>query len=785
MDISAIMMTILMTTTTTTTTTLPRTARLGSIHGSQSSLLTSPTSPSFPPQYTETLLNLPSETTTATTLTGALTYQSQQRDSSILTQQTTGSASSQSNLQSWVPLTSDSAQPASMMSPSAVTMMPHQKQAGVMASIPSTHLPSSLSMPYRADHVDLSASPSSSSKSCHMDDQYSLSHQPQYQPQYQQHQQLQQPTIEPDALPIFEPQHVVPMLREILRQVAPHVIAQAAGGHQQQNQQQSQQQLRFCQQQQQQQHQQQQQSAVDPSKETTDVAALKEKTMGSAGKEKDPRQELSEAKPPPLSENPASSLVQEGSSLAGEEDWEAQQASALAASWDADLLHQVCVDPHFRLSSGRELRFYSEDYPAEQPVTNHMPALDYFRMRVDHVARKALMDEVQKQLQAEPPNIDHLVPVLQQLQAKLSAVTLPRQQQLRETIQDHLHPQRVADGLRDGLLSFDDLRQIVLRFIKMLAAPSRDDRVAQLETSESQAAFLFNALVLLEFMQLDLANYTLEAYRPMILKYGAQVERDRVQSLVFSGALTFVNTEAWLHAVVSSAAERAAEPYVATTTNSLQSAEEAAAKMTFTEHFFVATEKLLFSSEYDDAFPETLLADKERLVDARTQLGAITHVCALYTLVSHLVPRLKHHQPAAKEFRELMLAAFVSEGWTREIDDAARRRMATFVISALNKQLDPVLTEEETQRIRELQFGSEHPVMSLLQKRVKEEYRRVIRTSNPARIELRSNNGLDLCAQDLHTIFLTLVRTFDHNRQVYSAVYDGIISNALEPSSLE
>eukprot|EP00043_Microstomoeca_roanoka_P016827 m.173711 g.173711 ORF g.173711 m.173711 type:complete len:473 (-) comp16533_c13_seq1:192-1610(-) len=254
MDISAIMMTILMTTTTTTTTTLPRTARLGSIHGSQSSLLTSPTSPSFPPQYTETLLNLPSETTTATTLTGALTYQSQQRDSSILTQQTTGSASSQSNLQSWVPLTSDSAQPASMMSPSAVTMMPHQKQAGVMASIPSTHLPSSLSMPYRADHVDLSASPSSSSKSCHMDDQYSLSHQPQYQPQYQQHQQLQQPTIEPDALPIFEPQHVVPMLREILRQVAPHVIAQAAGGHQQQNQQQSQQQLRFCQQQQQQQH---------------------------------------------------------------------------------------------------------------------------------------------------------------------------------------------------------------------------------------------------------------------------------------------------------------------------------------------------------------------------------------------------------------------------------------------------------------------------------------------------------------------------------------------------
>ncbi|EGD73993.1 hypothetical protein PTSG_05689 [Salpingoeca rosetta] len=436
---------------------------------------------------------------------------------------------------------------------------------------------------------------------------------------------------------------------------------------------------------------------------------------------------------PSTTRKPAAPASESGSEGSDAEDADAAMAKQLAASWDLDFLHNVCVDPTFRLTSDRELRFYHEEYPAHPPAHVTIPSaaatttaattttgahangpqgdMAYLRRRIDFISRKALMDQLQQELEADgSPDVTRWVPILRDLVDRLCAATLPRQQRLRDTIREQMDAENTAAALRDRFMTADDVKAFVLKYIKMLAAPSRDERVAQLEASGSTAEFLFNAFALLEAMQLDLANYILETYRPLILKYGAQLERDRIQSLVFSGALTFDNTEKWLAAAVSEAGVCASEPYVAATTNTLESTAEAAQKMTFSEHFFVATERLLFSKECDDAFPETLVADQPLITTARQELSAIAHTCALYTLISHKVHRIKHNQDIAKEFRELMLGAFMTEGWTNGLDDSSHRRMCTFAISAINKHLQPKLTQEEEARIRDEPFGAGAPV---------------------------------------------------------------------------
>ena len=281
-----------------------------------------------------------------------------------------------------------------------------------------------------------------------------------------------------------------------------------------------------------------------------------------------------------------------------------QAARDLAASWDIDFLHQVCVDPAFRLKPQHDMLFYDEDLTPTPPShLTHRPAFpestrtasagtaataapqppvapqQYFQWRVEHLSRRALMDRAGQELTAlmqreekkdgeekaekgEEKQVEEekekekekqqqqqqrkeqkgddseegseeaawcearapvLLSVLRDIATRLGSATLPRQQQLRAEMTEELNPLVIVPALRDGIMTFSAVRDIVLRFVRMLAAPSRDGDVKRVEASATPAAFLFNVVALLDSMQLDLANYILHTYRPLILQVCACV----------------------------------------------------------------------------------------------------------------------------------------------------------------------------------------------------------------------------------------------------------------------
>eukprot|EP01147_Barroeca_monosierra_P003665 gene3665-8332_t len=469
-----------------------------------------------------------------------------------------------------------------------------------------------------------------------------------------------------------------------------------------------------------------------------------------------------------------------------------QLVKQLATSWDADFLHQVCVNPSFQLESGRELRFYEDEPPPESDPHLNMADLSgeniasnwvNLHKRVDFMTRKALMDNVRQDLQANPPRTLVWKQLLSEFVERLCATTLPRQVKLRDTIREELNVENVTETFCNGITSIADIRGTIVYYMKMLAAPKRDDEIKKVESSKNTADLLFNSFAVIEAMQIDLANYVLESYRPLILKHGIEVERDRMRDLITSGAVGLENTRMWLGRTMRFAQDSAIEPYVSEKTSTLDTTKDAVDKMTFAELFFLATEAIVFSRELDNAFPETLLVDQQTLSKAREQLTAIAHVCALYILISHRVNRLKNNEKAANAFRDLMIPAFINQKWINGLNDDELRCIFCFSIFALNKGLDTPLSEEEVGSIRSIDFRSDAPVLSLLQKRVKEEYRRVIRSKSPVAVCLRLNNGLDLSINLLRENFIRLARIFDHNRQVYDFVYDDIIKTVLSAQS--
>ena len=95
--------------------------------------------------------------------------------------------------------------------------------------------------------------------------------------------------------------------------------------------------------------------------------------------------------------------------------------------------------------------------------------------------------------------------------------------------------------------------------------------------------------------------------------------------------------------------------------------------------------------------------DGQMLLDARRRLAAITHTCAVYTLLTHKLARLKHDAAVAKEVRYTVLNGFMSERWLDALDDEqTQRQVLTFAIAAVNRALADAdkLTPEEEQRLR-------------------------------------------------------------------------------------
>ena len=116
-----------------------------------------------------------------------------------------------------------------------------------------------------------------------------------------------------------------------------------------------------------------------------------------------------------------------------------------------------------------------------------------------------------------------------------------------------------------------------------------------LSTHDNLVDLLQAALKLASSVRLDLANFLLDQYRPLLRKHAVEVERQRLQEAIAAGAMSFEKTRAWLQQTPAEVASE--QPHAP--------ARDDKGQASYGTVYFAAVEKLLDGRFSLSAWPET------------------------------------------------------------------------------------------------------------------------------------------------------------------------------------
>ncbi|CAH1954043.1 unnamed protein product [Acanthoscelides obtectus] len=175
---------------------------------------------------------------------------------------------------------------------------------------------------------------------------------------------------------------------------------------------------------------------------------------------------------------------------------------------DMALVHQIVVDKDFRLKRVE-------------------PEPDSVQKIIKDTMHKAFWDVLRAQLAEEPPNYTQALNLLEEIKEGLFAVLLPQHTRIRQQISEILDTDLIKQQALQGTLDFKNYAQYVISVMSKLCAPIRDDKINELKETSDVIDTFRGILELLDLMQLDMANFTLQMARPDIIARSVDLERKK------------------------------------------------------------------------------------------------------------------------------------------------------------------------------------------------------------------------------------------------------------------
>eukprot|EP00045_Choanoeca_perplexa_P009814 m.95971 g.95971 ORF g.95971 m.95971 type:complete len:872 (+) comp15037_c0_seq1:256-2871(+) len=429
-----------------------------------------------------------------------------------------------------------------------------------------------------------------------------------------------------------------------------------------------------------------------------------------------------------------------------------QLPAALRNMWDASLLHQLAVDPNFKLSTEETPDDDDEDSEAHMTL----------EQRIAQQTKRAVFDQMRHELSQPDNGLATVMAGVRQLLEDLQACTLPRQERLRKQLQDQFDVQLMAQQLEHGAFDLTSFVRLLQHHLSQLSAAIRDPEIAMLERHDNLVDMLQAALKLTAAVRLDLANFLLDQYRPLLRKHAVEAERQRLQDAIAAGAMTFDKTRAWLHQTPAEVASE--QPHAPARGDN--------GKASYGTVYFAAVEKLLDERFSPEAWPETFEADKGTIKEASEGLISCIVVASMYTLITAAVPSLKTNARFAKVFanRSLVVLNGMSDKLAKVPD--ILYHLDAWVQAADHPALEPETITMVQTRVSTLAAG--HPVYQLMTRRVQDELRR--RFHDEA-AQLKANTGLDVVAKALNKWTAIVARVAHHNKEVFVQTYDEILGS--------
>ncbi|XP_023321809.1 T-complex protein 11-like protein 1 isoform X2 [Eurytemora carolleeae] len=344
------------------------------------------------------------------------------------------------------------------------------------------------------------------------------------------------------------------------------------------------------------------------------------------------------------------------------------------------LAHEIAVNKDFQLEKIRP-----EGSSVEESIREIM--------------HRAFWDVLKEELEAKPPKFNQAMVLLEEIKELLISLLLPQHGKLREKIDEVLDTALIQQQIDAGTLEFEKYAGYILGMMSMLCAPVRDDKIAQLKT-ESQVVAIFKGIIeTLELMKIDMANFTIQQARPMIVSKSVEYEKLKFKEFLETVEDGLSATRQWLVRHAPSQEESEDPKYQ---------------KLLGTR---VLTDAFLEILEWDDYYtlPETLTMDARRIVDLRDQVErtSVSTACILVSFSSlnpYIVPQDSQKlKEKVKQHIDILLQDFYEDADLLKILPGVGLQIVSDVNSNLEEKGKPLLPQPLATSLCEQIEGLEDP----------------------------------------------------------------------------
>jgi len=411
------------------------------------------------------------------------------------------------------------------------------------------------------------------------------------------------------------------------------------------------------------------------------------------------------------------------------------------------LAHEIAVDKDFSLQK-------------IQPANE-------VEKQVKEIMQRAFWDLLADQLAADPPQYSQALSLLTEIKAMLYSILLPQHEKLKEKIESILDIEVIQKQIDIDCLEFEKYAGYILGVMAMLCAPVRDLRLAELKEMTEVVPLFKGIMDLLEQMKLDMANFTIQQVRPVIVSQSVEYEQLKFRDFLAVQEDGLAATRAWLTRFGPTEEELADPKY---------------RKLLGQRVLTSAYSELLQWDEYYQ-LPETLVMDQRRIFlirDKVERLAVSTAVSlvAFSNLNSMIVPMDSQRvKEKVKQHVDILLQDFLDDTDLIGLLPSVAAQVVKDVNEYLEEKQRAALTEGVVEELTSQLIALEDPnqrIRDLLQKRIVEFCKQAISGSTKS---LQVPPGLTMCKAELGDIAGGFLRLVNYNKSVFGEFYDDIIDN--------
>ena len=388
--------------------------------------------------------------------------------------------------------------------------------------------------------------------------------------------------------------------------------------------------------------------------------------------------------------------------------------------------------------------------------------------QVKSIVHQAFWDILRSELSDDPPVFNQALSLLSEIRESLIGLLLPSQTRVKDAIAEKLDLELIAQQAENKVLDVKSYALFIIDLLGKLCAPVRDEEVAELHMHLDDLVPLFQKIMkVVDHMKLDMANFTLQQARPMIVSQSVEYEKAKFEDFLKTQEDGLQMTRAWLQ-------RHAPKP---------EEVEERFQKLLMNR---VLTESFVELLEWDDYYgwPETLAMDVSRFLSLRDQLersavSTAVILLAFSNISGFVIPaHAQNVKITIKKHIDILLEDFNDDTDLLKI----LPNVALQVIKDINEYLKSFCKEElpeSTQNTLKDQIAEmedpNHRIRDLVQRRIVEFNKQAISTARTAPLQIPP--GLTLCQKELAQIAGAFVRLVTYNRSVFGEIYSEIIEN--------